>query len=212
MGWPFSGLWAPMTEGVVDVLGRPVGLSVIDSGELVVGSGELLCCDPLSDDPGEGPVVPLPVGRHRVLLTVADVSGNLDGSHLVEAYVSVVVAQGDEHHHRPLVPRGESVEEGEFVGVPVETGAVALLDADGFERCVPDLDDWADEIEVVLEDTEPVREGAQLLALPEASEGENAAVCRAGWGNGRYPLVGSFTEDDELLAVHLDLEVVGTFR
>lgn len=201
-----------MTEGVVDVLGRPIGLSTIDCGELALPSGDLLCCDPLADEPGEGPVVRVPAGRHRVWLTVADVSGSLDGSHLVEAYLSIVLAEGEEHHHEPLAPSDETVADNEFIGVEVETGAVALLDADAFERCVPDLDDWADEIEVVLEDSEPVRDGAQILVLPDAEEDENAAVCRAGWGNGHYPLVGSFAEDGKLLAVHLDLEVVGAFE
>jgi hypothetical protein len=212
MTWPFSGAWAPMTEGVVDVLGRPIGLSVIECGELRVPSGELLCCDPLADEPGEGPVVQVPAGSHRLWLTVADVSGSLDGSHLVEAYLSLKLAEGEEDHHRPLLPAGEKVGKGEFIGVEVETGTVALLDAGAFERCIPDLDDWADEIEVLLEDTEPVRDGVQLVALPEAEAEENAAICRAGWGNGLYPLVGSFSKDDELLAVHLDLEVVGTFE
>lgn len=212
MTWPFSGLWAPMTEGVVDVLGRPYGLSVVESGELAVPSGRLLCCDPLADEPGDGPVYAVPAGRHRVVLSVADVSGNLDGSHLVEAYLSIVVGRGEEDHHRPLVPVDETVGDDEFLGVSIETGTVALVDADAFEGGVPDLDDWADEIEVVLEDAEPVREGAQLVTLPDAENEENAAICRATWGNGLYPLIGGFTEDDRLIAVHADLEVVGAFR
>lgn len=196
----------------MDVLGRPIGLSVIESGELAVPSGGLLCCDPLADDPGDGPVYKIPAGRHRVVLTVADVSGHLDGSHVVEAYLSLVVAGGEEDHHRPLVPNDETVGDDEFAGVSVETGTLALVDAGAFEDGVPDLDDWADEIEVVLEDAEPVRAGAQLLTLPDAEDDENAAVCRATWGGGHYPLIGSFTKDGELVAVHVDLEVVGAFK
>src|ERR1700716_2519126 len=113
MAWPFSGIWAPITDGVVEVLGKPIGLSVVDCGELFLPSGQLLCCDPFSEVESEDPVIRVPAGRHQVRLTLADVSGRLDGSQLVQAYLSIVLAGGKEASHRPLVPGGEGPDEGD---------------------------------------------------------------------------------------------------
>jgi hypothetical protein len=219
MAWPFSGIWAPLTEGVVEVLGKPVGLSVVDCGELFLPGGQLLCCDPFAEVEGSDPVIQVPAGRHRVRLTLADVSGRLDGSQLIEAYLSLVLTGGREASHRPLVPDGEEPEEGEFVGVEVATDTVALVDAGAFERGMPDPDDWEEEVfeggrepwYEALEDPHRIREGTANLVLPLAEGEENVVLCHAGWGEGRYPVMGGFDRSRRLVAVHIDFQVVGTF-
>lgn len=223
MTWPFSGIWAPLTEGVVDVLGKPVGLSVVDCGHLSLPSGRLFCCDVFNELEVEGLVLRVPAGSYPVRLTVADVGGRLDGSERVEAYLSVVLAEGvKEASHRPLVPDvvEEEVPEGEFHALELEGDTVALVDAETFERCMPDPEDWEEEVfdggeepwYELLDDPDLIREGTANVVLPLATNGENAVLCHAGWGEGRYPVMGSFDSSGRLLAVHLDFQVVGSFQ
>jgi Protein of unknown function (DUF4241) len=219
MAWPFSGIWAPLTDGVVEVLGKPIGLSVVDCGELSLPSGQLLCCDPFTEEEAVDLVIPVPAGRYPVRLTVADVSGRLDGSQLVEAYLSLILRDGKEASHEPLTPDGEEPGEGEFIGVEVATETVAMVDAEAFERSMPDPGDWEAEVfdggpepwYEALEDPYRIREGTANVVLPLAEAEENAILCHAGWGEGRYPVMGGFDRSGRLVAVHLDFQVVGTF-
>ncbi|HEX4214841.1 MAG TPA: DUF4241 domain-containing protein [Candidatus Dormibacteraeota bacterium] len=267
--WPFGGIWAALGEGVIELAGKPVGLSVVDCGELSVASGHLLAIDLFGPNEDDGLGVRVPPGRYPVRLTLADVSGRLDGSNLVEAYLSVVLGDGEESSRRVLGPEGEGDDgaplaledeaeevddpegeedpeseedlegdeeeddeddedddeegdlvEGEFRAVAVDSDTVALVDEDALVSLMPDPSAWEDDVFAggpdpwydVLDDPDEVREGAANVELPGAERGENAILCRAGWGDGRYPFVGSFDESGDLIAVHLDLQVVGTFE
>lgn len=53
-----------------------------------------------------------------------------------------------------------------------------------------------------------IRSGLANLILPLAQNGENIIIIHAGWGDGRYPVVGSFDVNHQLLAVHIDFFVV----
>lgn len=257
--WPFGGTWAALGEGVIELAGKPVGLSVVDCGELSIASGRLLAIDLFGPNDDDGLEVRVPPGRYPVRLTLADMSGRLDGSNQVEAYLSVILADGDEASRRVLEPDAEDQDEtlgledepdedtgdeeqdldhfdeedgavgdeedeelvdGEFDAVDVESDTVALIDEDALVSLMPDPSAWEDDVFAggpdpwydVLDDPDEVREGAANIELPGAPQGENAVLCRAGWGDGRYPFVGSFDEAGELIAVHLDLQVVGTFE
>jgi hypothetical protein len=273
--WPFGGTWAALGEGVIELAGKPVGLSVVDCGELSLTSGHLLAIDLFGPNEDDGLGIRVPPGRYPVRLTLADVSGRLDGSNLVEAYLSVIVGEGEEASHRVLEPEGEADDapleleeeagedsdeddldaeedagegdddedeegdeddededdledeeddedliDGEFRAVAVESDTVALVDEDSLVSLMPDPSAWEDEVFAggpdpwydVLDDPDEVREGAANVELPGAGSGENAVLCRAGWGDGRYPFIGSFDEAGDLIAVHLDLQVVGTFE
>jgi hypothetical protein len=211
VSWPESGVWAPLAEGVVDVLDRPYGLEVVDCGELAVPSGRLGFLDPLTAYPEEFSVVEVPPGRYPVKLTLADVSGSLSGADVRAAYLSVILSDAPESDHRLLTEAEEDDEE--FSGVAVESDAVAIVDQEAFLRCVPErrfdrqAQVWADQ----LEDPDEIRNGAANLELPDAEEGETIVLAASTWGDGLYPIMGSFDEDGRLVAVHLDLQVVGTF-
>lgn len=249
--WPFGGTWAALGQGVIELAGKPVGLSVVDCGELSLAGGRLLAIDLFGPNDDDGLEVRVPPGRYPVRLTLADMSGRLDGSNLVEAYLSVILADGDEVSRRVLEPDGEDEDggalrleddpnegdldgdeeedddedeeglaAGEFRAVDVESDTVALVDEDALVSLMPDPSAWEDDVFAggpdpwydVLDDPDEVREGTANVELPGAAQGENAILCRAGWGDGRYPFVGSFDEAGELIAVHLDLQVVGTFE
>src|SRR5256885_9267918 len=120
MSWPESGVWAPLAEGVVEVLDRPYGLEVVDCGELAVPSGRLSCFDPLTAFPEEMAVVEIPAGRYPVRLTLADVSGSLSGADVRSAYLSVILDEAPEAEHR-ILSEDEDVDCGELA-VPSEIG------------------------------------------------------------------------------------------
>ncbi|MBD5786180.1 DUF4241 domain-containing protein [Cellulosimicrobium terreum] len=195
--------------------GPDYALTVHDLGELVVTSGRLEASDPFVTL-GEGLVVEVPPGRHPVRVTVADVSDEQDGSHPREAYLSVVLAEGEVARVEPVVPaRLETPPEGSAWTVPVDTGSVAFADADAIAALMPD-DDWYDSLFDTGEDTswfslmdseEHLFEGVANIGLPGATAGENVVLAHSGWGDGFYPLVRTVAADGTVLGVHIDLLV-----
>ncbi|MFC7850900.1 DUF4241 domain-containing protein, partial [Arthrobacter sp. NPDC057388] len=74
--------------------GRRGRLTVVDLGTLRVPSGKVGACDPFVnlDHPV---IVNVPPGDYSVRVTVADVSPEQDGSHLREAYLSLVLSPAE---------------------------------------------------------------------------------------------------------------------
>lgn len=221
--WPFSGVFAPGFQGVVEVAGAAYGLEVQDCGRLRLPSGRLAASDPFVNLGSERQlVVEVPPGDYPVQVTIADVSGHLNGSDLREAYLSVLLAEGPEREHRVLVPRGaEPPGPGRYHGVAVDAGTVAFADEEAGGRCMPpDPSTWLEDVFdnsspdcwfALMDSEEHLRPGLANVELPLAGAGENIVLCHSGWGDGVYPLVGSYDRERRLLAVHLDLHVVGDF-
>jgi hypothetical protein len=201
--------------------GSSASLTVHDLGVLRVASGRLGACDPFAwiDEPI---VVPIPPGVYPVRVTVADVSPAQDGSHLREAYLSLVISDGRPASVEPAPRDSGPPEAGRLFVVGVDTATVAFVDADSVERCMPP-DDASWETEVfdseepdcwfaALESDTPLRRGSANLVMPRATSGENVVLCYSGWGDGTYPLVQTRDAGGRLLAVHIDLRVVGNPR
>jgi hypothetical protein len=74
--------------------GRHGKLTVLDLGNLRIPSGAVGACDPFVnlDQPL---VVDVPPGGYPVRVTIADVSPKQDGSHLREAYLSLVLSPAE---------------------------------------------------------------------------------------------------------------------
>lgn len=196
--------------------GPGLRLAVHDLGEIVLPSGRLEASDPFTLL-GEGLVVQVEPGRYPVRVTVADVSDEQDGSHLREAYLSVVLAEGEVAAVEPVVPEGADgpPEAGAAYGVPVDAGTVAFADADAVARLMPD-GDWYDEVFddgtdtswfALTDSPDHLREGSANILLPGAQEGENVVLSHSGWGDGFYPLVRTVAADGTVLGLHLDLLV-----
>lgn len=225
MPWPFSGVFAPLKVGDVEISDQPdktttYRLDVIDLGSLKVNSGRLVACDPfvtLLD----GAVVEVEPGTYPVRVTVADVSEAQDGSHLREAYLSLVLADGAISSFTPLIPAGEEPAiPGHYWGVSVDAGAVAFVDELSATTLMPP-GDWDDEIfDTGLPDSwfaqmdasSPLPAGYANITLPLARDGENIVISHSGWGDGFYPVVGAYDSHNRLISVHIDLQVVGEFR
>ena len=90
MAYPNVSYWAALKTGPSEI--NDYKLSVIDCGRLRVPSGQLVVCDPfVFMDNTDNPSVAIPPGDYSVKITLADVSEASDGSHLREAYATVLI-------------------------------------------------------------------------------------------------------------------------
>lgn len=190
-------------------------------GLLHVPSGRLEASDPYVNL-GDGLVVAVPPGSYPAFVTVADVSQARDGSHLREAYLSLVVSDGGPVAEvRGVTPEGaEPPADGEHYGVGVDAGTVGFADAEAIAACMPDDDstDWYDEVFdsgeptswfELMDSPDHYREGTANVPMPLAQAGENVVLSHSGWGDGFYPVVTTHAADGSLLGVHIDLLVAG---
>ena len=199
--------------------GAVATLTVRDLGDLQVTSGRLAACDPFVNlvDPLVTLVEP---GTYPVRVTVADVSEEQDGSHLREAFLSLILAEGTAATIEPA--HSESAgppPAGQWYGVGVDAGTVAFTDASAIASGMPENPrTWYDEL---FDNGRPDSwfslmdaDGDQLpgfanIVLPRATDGANLVLSHSGWGDGFYPLVLTRDADGTVLGVHLDLLVVG---
>ncbi len=223
MPWPYAGVFAPLRVGAVEVSHpdetHTFQLHVIDLGTLKVSSGRLLACDPFTTLP-DGLVVELEPGTYPVRVTVADVSEDQDGSHLREAYLSLVLEDAPITSFVPLVPAGqEPAEPGKFYAVGVDAATVAFVD-EVSARTLMAPGDWHNEIFdsgqpdswfAQMDAGSPLPAGYANITLPLARSGENIVISHSGWGDGFYPIVCAYDSSGRMIGVHIDLAVVGDF-
>lgn len=200
-------------------------LFTVDSGELCLKSGRLVACDPFAMLQWQhNAELEVPPGRYPVVTTVADISDELDGSHLREAYLSLVLSDLPAAGWRFLAPARPDDElpelgEHEFIPVPVDAGTVAFVDAEAVERLMPDPSqvDWKmeyfdtgepDAWFARMDDPAHLRAGCANIALPRAQDGENIVLSHSGWGDGSYAVVGTYAADGTLTGIHIDLTVL----
>lgn len=206
--------------------GTPYAQTVHDLGHLVLPSGRLEASDPFVSL-GESLVVTVPAGTYPVRVTVADVSDAQDGSHLREAYLSVVLAEGEVSRVEGMVPEGASgaadadandrEDDERLHGVGVDAGTVAFADAQAVKTSMPEGDWYEDLFDdgtesswfARMDDPAHLRAGCANIVLPLATAGENLVLAHSGWGDGWYPVLGSYAADGTLLGVHIDLLVAG---
>lgn len=201
------------------VTGSRGELSVHDLGTLRVPSGSLGAADPFValDMPI---TVPIPPGDYPVSVTIADVSTEQDGSHLREAYLSLIVSDAVTASVEPVPGPDGPPEHGSFFGVAVDAGTVAFFDATAVESSMPgEADNWYDEVFDtgepgswfdIMDSETPLRAGTANIDMPLARAGENVILAHSGWGDGFYPVVQTRDADGRLTGVHIDLQVVGS--
>jgi hypothetical protein len=109
MAYPNTGSWSALKEGRCAGTGgegKDYVLSVADCGELIMPAGQLAACDPFAFMRKSGNLcVAVPPGRYRVLVTMADVSEAGDGSHMREAYTTLLLdGEAEEASRRIITP------------------------------------------------------------------------------------------------------------
>jgi hypothetical protein len=206
-----------LRPGPVTVDDEVWALTVHDLGVLRVPSGRLEANAPF-ENMGEAVVVDVPAGEHPVRVTVADVSGAQDGSHTREAYLSVVLAEGEPALLEAAPVAGKELAAGEFWVIPVGAGTVGFVDAEAARSGMPPVEVQYDDVFdngsetswfALMDSPAHLREGSANIVLPLAKEGENVVLAHSGWGDGVYPVLRTVDSAGSVLAVHIDLGVVG---
>ncbi len=185
-----------------------VPLSVVDLGVLRVPSGRVEACDPFVEL-GDGPVFEVEPGDYPVKVTIADVSEEHDGSHEREAYLSLVLADG-EAATVEIAPQLE----GSDWGVGVDAGTVAFVDHDAVATAMPPQGERAeayDSWSALMDSPDHYQEDVANIVMPRAEAGENVVLSHSGWGDGVYPVALTRDADGAPLGLHIDLGVVGEF-
>jgi len=222
--WPNSPTWSALKNDVtITTADGPRYIWTVACGELALPSGRLVACDPFAAlSPTDSPFIVTPRGRFPVVVTLADVSEKQDRSHVREAYASITFASGMEAYRKsvPLAKEGQKRPEpkgDEFVGFGVDAGTACFVDESVIGPCMPDPKSWYESLFEneradcwfrQMDDSAHIREGLANIILPHSKNGENLILFHSGWGDGRYPVIGSFDIDGRLLAAHIDFFVV----
>lgn len=147
MEWPNHPGWLALAGGIeIEQDDRIFALRVIDCGELVVNSGQIVFIDPFIHFSTwahfDEPSLRVPRGRYRVQVTQADVSGERDWSHIRNAYATLTLADRAEvertpfgHGHNCDLIRSTGGENGYQIGV--DAGTASFLDPSGVNRDLP---------------------------------------------------------------------------
>jgi hypothetical protein len=224
MAWPNQPTWSALKNEVsLDTDEGPRFLWTIPCGDLALPSGRLVACDPFVFlQSRDNPYVPVPKGRFPVFVTLADVSPAQDKSHVREAYASIIFSSEKEAYRKAvaLAKDGEDRPESEkedFIGFGVDAGTACFVDDSVVGPCMPDPETWhkglfenskPDCWFQRMDDPDHIRAGIANIVLPLAKHGENLILFHSGWGDGIYPVVGSFNSAGQIIAAHIDFFVL----
>jgi hypothetical protein len=225
MTYPNGKAWSALRTGTILNEGKKVNLSTISCGELKLPSGKLIVCDPFAGMSKSGnPFVQVPSGEYEVVVTLADVSDELDGSHIREAYASLIIDNSSVETSRKFLelskngkPTNQTLKPGEFWGYGVDAGTSCFADAETVENDMPDEDTWYEGLFEndseecwfnLMDDKNLVRGGIANIKLPLTKNDNNLILFHSGWGDGFYPVFGGFDVEGKLVAVHTDFDVV----
>jgi hypothetical protein len=222
--WPNHSTWAALKNNqTLQTSDGPVFLWTVPCGDLTLPSGRLVACDPfVSLAPTGIPFVETPKGNFPVVVTLADLSEQQDRSHIREAYASILFSAAPESYRKaiPLGKDGEKRPESrgdEFIGFGVDAGTACFVDESLIATCMPDPRTWSEAAFdndsddcwfKRMDDPAHIREGIANIPLPLGKRGENLILFHSGWGDGVYPLIGSFNSAHQLVAAHIDFFVV----
>jgi uncharacterized protein DUF4241 len=223
--YPNVDFWSALLDGAHVPVGegKDYSLSVVDCGLLLMPTGRLTACDPFAVlQKNYNLFVQVPPGRYRALVTLADVSDDNDGSHIREAYATLMLDEtAVEARRRIITPLRDAVcppemdDDGTYYGFPVDAGTACFVDQGAVDTLMPD-GDWQDIFDngtpnswfEQMDDPSHIRAGLANIVLPQSRGGENIVIVHSGWGDGHYPIVGGYDSFDRLVRVHIDFLVV----
>jgi len=225
MNWPNNPEWSALQEKEAPGEDGAYLLSLVDCGVLKVPSGKLVCCDPFAAMQASGNAyVEIPKGEYPVVVTLADVSDEHDGSHIREAYASLILDRDRQESTRKFfhpTDKGhvedKNLEDGHFYGFGVDAGTACFVDQESLEEGMPPEDTWyeglfenedEDSWFNLMDNERHIRNGIANIVLPESKCGNNLVLFHSGWGDGVYPVIGGYDSFGDLVAIHIDLMVV----
>jgi hypothetical protein len=222
--WPNHPTWGALKNGeALQTEDGPRFLWTVECGDLSLPSGRLAVCDPFVFlSPSDTPFIIAPKGRFPVIVTLADVSEKQDRSHVREAYATIIFSREAEFFRRtiPLAKDGQARPEtkgDDFIGFCVDAGTACFVDESVIGPCMPDPRTWYESLFENdkadcwfrrMDDPAHIRGGIANIVLPLAKNGENLILFHSGWGDGVYPVIGSFDSSGHLLAAHIDFLVL----
>lgn len=215
MPYPNDDYWKALADGEeIQIDDKPYVLSVIACGDLIMPTGLLAVCDPFAMLNFLGnPTIQVSPGKYPVKVTLADVSGLRDGSHIRETYASLILSDTQEVTRRQLPLMNTT-----YDAFGVDAGTACFVDEGALASGMPsnnwyeDLFDNGTETSWFsrMDDPSHIRDGIANIPLPLAQNGENLVLMHSGWGDGVYGVVGSYDKDNNLTAVHIDFNVIGS--
>lgn len=226
MAYPNIDFWSALLDGARIPVGdgKNHTLSVVDCGFLLMPTGRLVVCDPFAAlEKNSDLFVQVPPGRYRVIVTLADVSDDNDGSHMREAYATLMLDEtAVEARRRIITPCRDAVcppemdDDGTYYGFPVDAGTACFVDQGAVDMLMPEGDWYEDMFDngtpnswfARMDDPNHIRAGIANISLPQSRQGENIVIVHSGWGDGHYPIVGGYDASDRLVRVHIDFLVV----
>ncbi|GAA0816091.1 hypothetical protein GCM10009111_15350 [Colwellia asteriadis] len=225
MPYPNGPEWSALQNRIITNEDGKIELSTVACGKLKLPSGQLMVCDPFAAMSKSGNAfIQIKPGEYEVIVTVADVSADLDGSHFREAYASLILDETQaESTRQPLEltlteePSQQPLQDGEFYGYGVDAGTACFADAQTIKSDMPDEDTWYDDLFESenrdswfdqMDDEKLIRRGIANIRLPLTNSDNNLILFHSGWGDGFYPVVGGYSADGTLIAIHTDFHVV----
>ena len=228
MRYPNTDFWGALADDLLVVLadGTSLLLSVVECGTLYLPSGKLVVSDPFARLSKQGnQYIQVPKGRYRVAVTLADVSENKDGSHMREAYATLVLDEDAREVCRKIITpvKGrkdvppELDDEGNYFGFGVDAGTASFVDADAISKFMPDEQGWYNKIFEtgkddswfkLMDNPDHIGAGLANIELPLAKQGENIILVHSGWGDGVYPVIGGYDRAGKLIRVHIDFQIL----
>jgi hypothetical protein len=169
------------------------------------------------------PSVQVHPGRYRVLGKLADVKDANDGSHVREAYATLILDETAIETTRRIITPSEGAacppemnDDGTYYGFPADAGTACVVNQGAIKTLMSD-DNWHESIFdsgtsnswfARIDDPRHIRAGIANIPLPIAMRGENVVIIHSGWGDGFYPVVGGYNASDRLVRVHINCLVV----
>lgn len=203
---------SPFDETFPDFLARDfINLRVVPVGEIFLPSGLLEVSDPFMFL-AECAATSVPAGRFPVFVTIADITLEHNRSHEREAYLSVVFCEGEACEVRQALDT-----EGNPLFVGVDTGTVGFCDHTAARTCMPEGVNWYETFYDsgvdgswfdLMDSPEHYEKNMANIVLPLAQSGENVVLTHSGWGDGYYAVKTTHDSEGNLLALHVDLQVV----
>jgi hypothetical protein len=156
------------------------------AGELVVTSGRVVACDPLTD-PEAGPFArAVPPGRHPVVLSVAHFE---DGDQRVAAAVVRFADARAARWELALLPGQDAGElgEGEVFGYGVDSGTGCFMDEEAAQGLLRKLDESDEYYEEIIDEMDKTYVHTWSWANVEMTPaGANLVAFSTGVGDGLY--------------------------
>jgi hypothetical protein len=181
------------------------------AGDVVLPTGQVVACDPLTFPEPEPFTVTVPPGTYPLRAWVAVLQqGDVEWRRYVAA-LQLVIRDEPVARWAPAVVAEQDVselDEDGYFGFPVDAGAASLADV----AAIAGIAEWEyEQVEAAFipdERPEAPVPGGVLSAVTDAQTGANVVTVISGLGDGLYPTFTGYTASGEVAALVADFLVV----